>query len=373
MRGFSLENYEIDFDVIFFLVTLSLMVMGSVMIFSSSYFVSKELCGNGIALTQKHLIHVVLGICMMLLVMSIDYRRFRSRPLVLIALLGGISALVLCFVPGIGKTAGHACRWVKIASFSFQASEAIKIALILYMSYFLSKQSKDIRTFSSGILPVFIIVGISCLLIFLEPDFGTAATLGIWALIVLFLAGMRVKHLALTILPAIPLGIGLMLLEPYRRARLTAFINPWDDMLGVGYQIIQSMVAFANGGLLGSGLGEGTQKLFFLPAPHTDFILSVAGEELGFIGIVVIVTLFGLWIWRGFSIALATNDSFGFYLVITSVCLVGLQALINMGVSMSALPTTGIALPFFSYGGSTLLTTMVISGVILSVSRRARL
>jgi len=373
MRGFNPAEYEIDFDVIFFLVTLSLMGMGTVMIFSSSYFVSKELYGTGIALIKKHLIHLGIGLCLMLLAMKIDYRRFRSQPLILLALFAGFCALILCFVPGIGRTAGHACRWVKILSFSFQASELMKIALILYMAYFLSKQSKDIRDFSSGVLPILIIVGIACALIFLEPDFGTAAAIGIWSLLVLFLAGMRIKHLALITLPLIPLGSILMLAEPYRRARLTAFINPWSDMQGIGYQVIQSMVSFANGGFFGAGLGQGTQKLFFLPAPHTDFILSVVGEELGFLGTALVISLFGLWIWRGFSIAQATKDSFGFYLVLSSVCLIGLQAIMNMGVAMSVLPTTGIALPFFSYGGSTLLTTMIISGIILSVSRRARL
>lgn len=361
-----------DFDMVFLLTTLTLLVIGTIMIYSSSYFLSKEMSGNGMALTMKHIVHVILGTLIMLGVMSIDYRRLSSKFFVFAGLLCGIASLVLCFVPGIGVTGGHANRWVRIMSFHFQSSELVKIMLVVYLAYFFSKKNMDINNFATGILPVLIVVCSTALLIFIEPDFGTAATIGIWSVMILFAAGMRWKHLLLLILAGIPTSALMMIMEPYRLARLSAFLDPWKDMHKTGYQIIQSMVAYSNGGLTGSGLGEGTQKLFFLPAPHTDFILSVTGEELGFIGISLIIGLFGIWIWRGLSIALATNDSFGYYLVVSSVCLVGLQAVINMGVSMSMLPTTGIALPFFSYGGSTLISTMIISGFILSVSRRSR-
>ena len=369
---FEEQEREIDFDVIFFFATMALLVMGTVMIFSSSYFISKELYGNGTAMTRKHLIHVVLGTLAMVGIMSTDYRKFCSRPLVLLGLLGSVIALVLCFVPGIGHAGGHSRRWVGIGAFTFQASELVKLALILFVANFFSKKSKNVKDLAT-VVPVLAIVAIMCLLIFIEPDFGTAAAIGIWSILVLFIAGMRWKHLLLILGISIPIGTILMLLEPYRKARLTAFLNPWSDMLGIGYQIIQSMVGFAKGGIFGSGLGEGSQKLFYLPAPHTDFILSVVGEELGFIGVALVAALFGVWIWRGFSIAQATNDAFGFYLVVASVSIVGLQAVLNMGVALSVFPTTGIALPFFSYGGSPLLSTMCICGLILSVSRRARL
>jgi len=362
-----------EFDFIFLMTTLALLVMGTIMIFSASYFVSKELFGSSIHLMIKHLVHLLLGAILMAGIMKTDYRRFNSRTFILLLLISGIGALIGCFIPGIGLTGGHANRWIHISSFNFQASEAVKVALIFYLASYLAKKAKRVEDFSYGILPALMIIGLCSLLIFIEPDFGTAATIIVWAIAVLFIAGMRWKHLLFLFLAGLPLVVLMMILEPYRRARLLAFMNPWEDMQGIGYQIIQSMVAFANGGIIGSGLGESTQKLFFLPAPHTDFILSVLGEELGFIGLVVVLALFGTWIWRGLSIAKATNDSFGFYLVIASVCLIGLQAIINMGVSMSLFPTTGIALPFFSYGGSTLVTTMLISGIILSVSRRARL
>ncbi len=367
------DEHEIDFDIFFLLATLLLLVMGTVMVYSSSFFVSKEILGSGSAMIRKHLFHVIVGTSIMLVFMSMDYRRLASRPLVFLAVAAGIAGLILCFVPGIGISGGHSRRWVRVCGFSFQASELVKVALVIYLANFLSRKSRSISDFRTGILPVMLITLVIAILIFIEPDFGTAATLGIWVIGVLFIAGMRLKHLGLLGAAVVPAAAALMMLEPYRRARLTAFINPWDHMQGIGYQIIQSMVAFAKGGLTGTGLGEGTQKLFFLPAPHTDFILSVVGEELGLLGVLMVIFLFGVWIWRGFRIALSTNDAFGFYLVVAAVSLIGLQAVINMGVAMSVLPTTGLALPFFSYGGSTLIATMTISGLVLSVSRRARL
>ncbi len=364
---------EMDFDFIFLMTTLALLAMGTIMIFSASYFLSKELFSSPFVMMKKHLFHLVIGTVLMAGIMRMDYRRFNARPFVLLVLASAIIALVLCFVPGVGLSGGHAKRWVRIAAFSFQASELVKIALIFYLSSYLAKKSKRIDDFTYGVLPALLIVCVCALLIFIEPDFGTAATIAVWALGILFIAGMQWKHLFFICLAGLPVGVLMMILEPYRRARLFAFIDPWKDMQGIGYQIIQSMVALANGGFLGSGLGEGTQKMFFLPAPHTDFILSVLGEELGFIGVALVIILFGVWIWRGLSIALNTNDSFGFFLAASSICLIGLQAIINMGVAMSVFPTTGIALPFFSYGGSTLVTTMAISGLVLSVSRRARL
>lgn len=373
MRLWNFEEREIDFDVIFFLATMALLILGTVMIFSSSYFVSKELYGNGIAMTKKHLIHLLLGTVLMLSIMSYDYRRLSSGMIILFALLGSALALVLCFVPVIGHAGGHSRRWIGISPLLFQASEIAKISLILFIANYLSRKSRNLTDFTHGPLPVLCVVAIICLLIFMEPDFGTAAAIGIWSIMLLFMAGMRWKHLLILMGICIPIGLVGMFWEAYRRTRLTIFLDPWKDMLGCGYQIIQSMVAFATGGFFGSGLGEGAQKLFYLPAPHTDFILSVVGEELGFLGVLVVTVLFGIWIWRGFTIAQATNDSFGFHLVIASVCLVGLQAILNMGVALSLLPTKGIPLPFFSYGGSPLISTMCISGLILSVSRRARL
>jgi cell division protein FtsW len=364
---------EIDFDMVFLLATLMLLVMGTIMIFSSSYFISKEMYGNSFAMIRKHLFHLAVGAVSMGYLIHADYRKFNTRVFIVAVLGAGILACILCFVPGIGVAGGHAKRWIRAPFLTVQASEIMKIALIFYLAYYLCKKSKKMDDYRSGALPVLGVVALSALLIFVEPDFGTAATIGLWSLFILFIAGMRIKHLALTSVLVIPAGIAMMILEPYRRARLLAFRNPWEDMQGIGYQIVQSMVAFANGGLFGSGLGEGTQKLFFLPAPHTDFILSVLAEELGFLGILFVVSLFGVWIWRGYSIALATNDDFGFFLVVSAVSLMGLQAIVNMGVAMSLLPTTGIALPFFSYGGSGLVTAMVASGIVLSVSRRARL
>ncbi|HEY9161736.1 MAG TPA: putative lipid II flippase FtsW [Desulfomonilia bacterium] len=363
---------ELSFDVPFLLATLALMVAGTVMVYSASFFLSKEMYGNGSAIIMKRLFHLVIGCIVMITAMFIDYRKVFTRPVTYLLLIAGLVSLVLCFIPGVGITAGHAKRWVNLIIIKYQASELMKIAMLVYMSYFLSSKSKNIEVFSVGVFPVLFICSIAAGLILIEPDFGTAGILFVWTVMVLFIAGMRIKHLLILGAATLPLGVLFMVFEPYRRARLTAFINPWQDMQGNGYQIIQSMVAFSKGGFLGTGLGEGGQKLFFLPAPHTDFIMAVLGEETGFIGVAVIVVLFGIWVWRGLKIAKATNDLFGFFLAVSSVILVGLQAIINIGVAMSLFPTTGIPLPFFSFGGTTLVSTMLACGIILSVSRGAR-
>ncbi|MEA2101636.1 MAG: putative lipid II flippase FtsW [Thermodesulfobacteriota bacterium] len=373
MRKKTDEIKEIDFDVFFLMITAALVILGTVMVFSSSFFVSKELTGSGLYMIKRHLFHLALGVIVMAVFMKLDYRRLNSTPLVLFLVMTGFVALCMCFVPGIGIIGGHAKRWVGLGPLTFQSSELVKIVLIIFMAYFLSKKDTSIKDFKTGVMPVLFIVMTGCLLILVEPDFGTAAAIGLWAMIILFVAGMRFVHIAALATVALPVSTLVMIMEPYRRNRLLAFMDPWSDRNATGYQAIQSMIAFAKGGITGSGLGEGTQKLLFLPAPHTDFILSALGEELGFIGIITVISLFGVWIWRGISIAMRTNDAFGFYLVIAAVSLIGLQAVINMGVAMSILPTTGIALPFFSYGGSTLLCSMVASGIILSVSRRAQI
>lgn len=362
----------IDFDMVFLLTTLMLLVLGTIMIFSSSYFISKEASGSSIAMTLRHIAHLGLGMAVMGVIIRTDYRRFNNVKFVIPLLAFGIICCVLCFVPGVGIEGGHARRWVRLAVVTLQASEVAKIGLVFYLAYYLSKKNKKIEDLAYGVMPLLAIVGVTSGLVFLEPDFGTALIIGMWSVFILFVGGMRVKHLAMLFAAGVPLVVALMILEPYRRARLTAFINPWDHMQGIGYQIVQSMVAFANGGFSGSGLGEGTQKLFFLPAPHTDFIFSVLAEELGFMGVAFVLVLFGIWIWRGITIALATNDTFGFHLAISAISLVAIQAIVNMSVSMSLFPTTGVTLPFFSYGGSSLMTVFITSGLVLSVSRGAR-
>jgi cell division protein FtsW len=364
-------DQAIDFDMVFLLTTLMLLVLGTIMIFSSSYFISKENSGSSLAMTIKHIAHLGLGVVVMGIIIRTDYRKFNNRKFVMPLLAFGILCCALCFIPGIGVMGGHARRWVRLG-ITLQASEVAKISLVFYLAYYLSKKNRRIEDFAYGVMPLLAIVCLSSGLVFLEPDFGTALIIGMWAMFILFIAGMQLKHLAGLFGVGVPLVIILMILEPYRRARLTAFMHPWEDMQGISYQIVQSMVAFANGGFTGSGLGEGTQKLFFLPAPHTDFIFSVLAEELGFMGVAFVLVLFGIWIWRGITIALATNDSFGFYLSISAISIVAIQAIVNMSVSMSLFPTTGVTLPFFSYGGSSLMTVFITSGLVLSVSRGAR-
>ena len=373
MRNRHVDEKELDCDLIFLVVTLLLLSMGAIMVYSASFCMSREISNSDTYYMVRHLIHLSMGIAIMFSLMQLDYRRLNSKVLAYLALLVGFVSLVLCFIPGIGVTGGNARRWIRVMGFTFQSSELMKIMLVLFISHFLTRKSKSIGKFSVGVLPVLIITGTAAIFIFLEPDFGTAALLLLWATTMLFIAGMRWKHTFLIGSGSLPIVVLMLLSAPYRRDRLTAFLDPWSHIQDIGYQIVHSMLAFAKGGVLGAGLGEGTQKLFYLPAPHTDFIFSVIGEELGLLGVLVVIVLFSVWIWRAFFIALATKDTFGFYLVVASCTFIGLQAIINIGVTMSVLPTTGMALPFFSYGGSAMLMVSVASGMILSVSRRARL
>jgi len=373
MRKRHYEEKELDYDLVFLVVTLLLIAIGTIMVYSSSFCISREISNSGMYFMKRHVVHLIFGLTILFVFMMLDYRIFNSKILVYLALLGGFIALCMCFLPGIGISGGNARRWVNVFGVTIQSSEIMKIVLILFLSHFMAKKSKSIDKFSISILPVLIVTCSSALLIFIEPDFGTAAVLIMWVMVILFVAGMRWKHMLFLFLVSLPAVSFMLLSAPYRRNRLTAFMDPWSHMQDVGYQIVQSLLAFAKGGALGVGLGEGTQKLFFLPAPHTDFVFSVIGEELGFLGVLLVIILFCIWLWRAFSIALATKDAFGFYLVIGSCSLIGLQAVINTGMTVSLFPTTGMALPFFSYGGSAMLMVSMASGIILSVSRRARL
>jgi cell division protein FtsW len=261
-------DHAIDFDMVFLLTTLMLLVLGTIMIFSSSYFISKEAWGNSLSMTVKHLARLGLGLVAMAAIIRTDYRKFNNKGLIVPLLGFGIILCVLCFVPGIGIEGGHAKRWVNLAVVNVQASEVAKIALIFYLAYYLSKKEKRVDDFTNGVMPVLAIVGVISGLVFLEPDFGTALIIGLWSVFILFMAGMRLKHLGMLFMVGFPVVILLMILAPYRRARLTAFVNPWEDMHGIGYQIVQSMVAFANGGFAGSGLGEGPRSSSSCPR-HT--------------------------------------------------------------------------------------------------------
>jgi cell division protein FtsW len=280
--------------------------------------------------------------------------------------------MVLVLIPGIGGSGGGASRWLRLPGFSLQPSEMAKIALVIYMAYSLDKKQEKVKFFSTGFLPYMVVLALLLLLLLKQPDLGSAVTLGMVAIVMLFAAGTRPTYIISMLLLALPFLYFLVMNVDYRRRRILAFLNPWEDPSSSGFQIIQSWIAFGAGGVLGQGLGEGKQKLFYLPEAHTDFILSVVGEELGLAGVLVIGSMFFLLVWRSIRVALGAEDTFGRFLAFGIAVLLGIEAFVNMAVVTGLLPTKGLALPFISYGGSSLIISLFAVGIVLNISSRMR-
>ncbi|HKB26891.1 MAG TPA: putative lipid II flippase FtsW, partial [Methylomirabilota bacterium] len=279
--------------------------------------------------------------------------------------------LVLVLVPPIGQAINGTRRWIRLGPVSFQPAELAKLALVVYLAAFLAKKREGLRDFRQGLLPPLAVAGALAALVLAQPDLGNCLTLLALTFGLLYLAGVRPVHLGLVLAPAVPLLALAIWVAPYRLRRITAFVDPWADPRGSGFQIIQSWLAFGNGGILGEGIGGSKQKLFYLPESHTDFIFAIIGEELGFVGAAAIVGLFVVLVWRGLRIGLRAPDPFGAYLALGITVLIATQTLVNLGVVTGLLPTKGLPLPFISFGGSALLVTMLSTGVLLNISQHA--
>ncbi len=344
-----------------------LIALGVVMIYSASAIYAHERMRDSFYFLKRHLVYLGLGVFFAYFTASVDYKNLRRYAKAI--LIASTVLLVLVLIPHVGSMTGGARRWFKVFGFSFQPSEFMKLALIFYMADFLDRRKTMLNDFKFTILPALFILGLAAGLIFLQPDLGTAVTLAIVALVLFFAAGFRVTYLAAFILSAVPAVAYAMLSKPYRRKRLLAFFNPWEDPRGVGFQIIQSFLALGSGGIFGVGLGQSQQKLFYLPESHTDFIFSIIGEELGFLGAGSVVILFIIFIFAGMVIVFRSQNFFSQLLTLGLVSLIGLEAAINIGVSIGALPTKGLSLPFISYGGSALLCNMVALGLLINISK----
>ena len=356
-------------DPILLSCVLLLVGIGVVLVYSAGAIRAADLFGNENVYLTRQAIYAALGIAAMLVASRIPYQMYKrwTYPVLGAVLL----MLTLVLVPGIGSTQGGATRWLSLGSFYVQPSELAKFALVLYLAYSLTKKQGQIDTFSIGILPHLIVAGFALALILVEPDFGTTAVLAAILFAMMFVAGTRVLHLAGLFAAAAPLAFVAMMGAEYRRDRFVAFLDPWPHQADTGFQLIQSWLAFHNGGALGVGLGAGTQKLFYLPAAHTDFIFSVLGEELGLWGVLLTLTLFGAFIVRGTLVAGRAPDLFGRLLGTGITFIIGLQAVINMMVVMGLLPTKGLTLPFVSYGGSSMVAYLFMVGVLLNISSQA--
>ena len=347
---------------------IALLSIGVIMVLSTSYLYSQERFMNSTYLFHKQLVAVALGLVLLFtlaLTPSEEYHRI-AYPLLGLTLLG----LILVLIPGIGLLRGGARRWLPLGGFVFQPAELAKLALVFYLARSLAKKEEKGQSFTVKVLPHLIVSGIFFGLILLEPDFGGAVILGGIVMLVLFIARVKLLHLFYFGLTAVPVLAFFLIGTDYRLRRLLVFLDPWGDASNSGFQMVQSYIAFGSGRLWGQGLGQSRQKLFYLPEAHTDFIYSVIGEELGLLGALLVLALFGLLLLRGLRLAMRMNDPFAQYLAFGLTSLFGLQALIHMGVVMGLMPTKGLVLPFISYGGSAMVVNLASAGVLLGLSRR---
>ena len=354
------------YDPLLLGAVLLLAMLGVVMVYSASAVYAGARLGDGLWFFKRQLAGAGLGILALLAAMRIGYRRLEklATPLLLLA----IVLLVLVHVPGLGRAAGGARRWLALGPIQFQPSEVVKLALVLWLARSLSRKQDRIRLFSAGLLPHLLVLGIVAALLLSEPDFGTTVVIASLTFALLFVAGARLAYLASGVVLAAPIAAFLVWSSRYRLQRVLAFLDPWADPRGRGYQAVESLLAFGAGGTAGVGLGGSHQKLFFLPAAHTDFILSIVGEELGFLGVSAVLLLFAVLVWRGLKAAQAAPDPFGCYLAVGLTLLLALEALVNAGMALSLLPTKGMALPFLSYGMSSAVASLLAAGILLSVS-----
>ena len=359
---------RVSVDRWLFTVTMLLVFVGLVMVFSASAVMARERFGSPYAFLLKQLIWASAGLLAMVVAMRVDYRRYKHPALVFSLL--GLTTLLLISVFFLDRS-HNTHRWFRVDAFSFQPSELAKPVLILFLAYFLEGRSKTMddwrNTLAPAAAPVVVLLG----LIVLQPDLGTAiASAGIAACI-LYVAGMRLRYFGYAFGASLVPLYFLIFHVNWRRDRILAFLNPYADRQKTGFHIVQSLIAVGTGGVTGTGLMEGKQKLFYLPEPHTDFIFAVTAEELGLLGAMFVVTFFAIFLWRGMRASWRTDDVFGRYLAVGITSMVVLQAFINISVVLGMMPTKGIPLPLVSYGGSSLFVTLACVGVLLNITKQA--
>jgi cell division protein FtsW len=335
------------------------------MVYSASSALALKKFGGDTYFLKKQAVFAFVGILLMLAAYRLPIRTLRHFTYPLVAL-----TFVLLFavhVPAFGTSAGGATRWLHVLGFSFQPAELARFVMVLYLAYSLSRKEDQLEDFYIGFLPHVMVLSVFSFLILLQPDFGSVVILGAVTWIMMFLGGVPLKHLGLSLLLLFPVTYIFLVVESYRIERIVSFFDPWQYAADGGYQIIHSLMAFGSGGVWGKGLGQGYQKLFYLPEPHTDFIFSVIGEELGLLGVLIILVLYGIIIYRGIRIALNTPEMFASLLAAGITLSLALQVCVNTGVALALLPTKGLTLPFLSYGGTSLLLNMMAIGILMKI------
>lgn len=348
-------------------VTATLIAVGVVMVYSSSAVYAYERFNDNFFFLKRHLVSLSIGLILALFFMSIDLAIMRGHSRKLF--LGSILLLILVLIPGVGLSIGGARRWLRVGNINFQPVEFVKPFFLLYLADFLDRKLLNKGSFFTAYLPSLLAICAICGLVLLQPDLGSSVELAVIGLVILFAHGARIKHLLFTFIAGLPFISFIILRSPYRFARISAYIDPWKDPRGTGFQMIQSFIALGSGGFSGVGLGSSKQKLFYLPESHTDFIFSIIGEELGFLGAVFIVALFILLVWKSMTIAFKKESEFSRLFALGISSMIGLEVIINIGVATGLLPTKGLPLPFLSYGGSSLVAHMVLVAILLNLAR----
>lgn len=356
-------------DPLIVLLTTVLVLFGMMMIYSTTGVTSEDKFGDTLFFVKRQGFAVGLGIILFIVAQRIPITLLRKISPLLLPLCVGLLALTL--IPGIGLSGGGARRWIVLGSLRFQPAELVKVLFVIFIAGFCSRHETRLREFAQGIVKPLVIVGVIAGLLLIQPDFGSAVVVSTVTLGMLAVSGVRVLHLAYSALAMLIAASALVISSPYRMSRILTFLTPWQDESGKGYQLIQSLTAVSIGEIFGSGLGAGKQKLFYLPAAHTDFIFAVIGEELGFVGSVAVVLTFIAFLWRGLKLASRMiDDTFVCSLLVGLTLLIVLPAMINFGVVLGLLPTKGLVLPLVGYGGSSMVVSLFAVGLLLSVSRQ---
>ncbi len=346
---------------------LALMCFSVLMVYSASVSVAEVRYDDPLRIIRHWLFYIPVGIVIIWALSRIDVNWWRAIAVPVLAI--AMVLMVAVLIPGLGKEINGAQRWFSLFGLTLQPVELLKPAVIIYMAYYLSSFPERLHQFASGLAPMLVVLGVALVLLLLQPDFGSAVLLSAVCFTMWFVGGVPIRHLLALVSTFVPVAVIAMIAEPYRVQRLTSFLDPWNDPLGSDYQLIQSMIAFGSGGLFGTGLGQGVQKLFYLPEVFTDFISASIGEELGLAGILAVLIVFSVLLGRAIWLAIRSGDMFARLLIIGCVVVIGTALMINLGAAMGMLPTKGMPLPFVSYGGSALLGECVLIGVVLSVQR----
>lgn len=355
-------------DTSLVLIIIVLVVFGLVMVYSASAPSANFNEGNQYHFVVRQAIFATLGFASMFILSCFDYHNYKKFALPM--LVGAFLLLFTVYIPGLGVVSNGARRWIGYGVFSLQPSEVAKVAVIIYFAYSLSIIKDDIQYFGRGLLRYLIILGAFALVLMLEPHFSGTVVICATAVVMLIVAGAKMKHFGILSIPLIPVLI-YVFKEPYRLKRIFSFLDPFADKSDSGYQVVQSLYAIGSGGLFGLGLGQSHQKYLYIPEPQNDFIFSIICEELGWVGAIAVVVMFSILIWRGFRIAQDAPDTFGSLLCVGITTLIAVQVAINIAVVTSSVPVTGMALPFFSYGGTSLFILMSCMGILLNVSRQS--